>query len=109
MVDIEESLRRAAENTTVIQDLDEVLDWADNESRVGSASVNVPFPCPLELHATYGSDEIKAALGRATFDSAGVTGVGWLQIPNIKTFVSLVTFQKSENEFSPSKMYQDYP
>ena len=48
-------------------------------------------------------------LGGASFESAGVTGVGRLHFPQIKTVVSLVTFQKTEKEFSPSTMYQDYP
>jgi superfamily II DNA or RNA helicase len=109
MANIEESYRRAAQNPSLLRDLEEVLAWADEESRVGSASLNLPFPCSLELHATYGSDEIKAALGGASFESAGVTGVGRLHFPQIKTVVSLVTFQKTEKEFSPSTMYQDYP
>ena len=109
MANIEESFRRIVPNKSVLRDLDEVLVWADEESHVGSASVELPFPCALELHATYGSDEIKAALGGATFESAGVTGVGRLPFPKIKTFASLITFQKTEKEFSPSTMYQDYP
>jgi superfamily II DNA or RNA helicase len=109
MTRIEESYHRAAQNPSLLRDLEEVLAWADEESRVGSASLNLPFPCSLELHATYGSDEIKAALGGASFESAGVTGVGRLHFPQIKTVVSLVTFQKTEKEFSPSTMYQDYP
>jgi superfamily II DNA or RNA helicase len=109
MTSIEESFRRAVQNPTLLRDLEEVLAWADDESRVGSTPLNLPFPCSLELHATYGSDEIKAALGGASFDSAGITGVGRLHFPQIKTVVSLVTFQKTEKEFSPSTMYQDYP
>ena len=109
MANIQESYRRAAQNPSVLSDLEEVLAWADEESRVGGASLSLPFPCSLELHATYGSDEIKAALGGASFDSAGITGVGRLHFPQIKTVVSLVTFQKTEKEFSPSTMYQDYP
>ncbi len=109
IANIEESFQRAARNPSVLRDLEEVLEWSADESCVGSKPLDLPFPCPLELHATYGSDEIKAALGGATFETAGVTGVGWLHFPNIKTIVSLVTFQKTEKEFSPSTMYQDYP
>jgi superfamily II DNA or RNA helicase/HKD family nuclease len=109
MESIEESYRRAAQNPSLLRDLEEVLAWADEASRIGVASMNLPFPCSLELHATYGSDEIKAALGGASFESAGVTGVGHLHIPGIKVVVSLVTFQKTEKEFSPSTMYHDYP
>lgn len=106
---IEESFRRASRNPSVLRDLEEVLAWSDEESRIVGTSLSLPFPCALELHAKYGSDEIKAALGGASFESAGVTGVGHLHFPQIKTIVSLVTFQKTEKEFSPSTMYQDYP
>ena len=109
MKSLEESFQQAAKNPTVLNDLDEVLAWSDEESRIGVASLNLPFPCSLELHATYGNDEIKAALGGATFESAGSTGVGWLHFRPIQTIVALVTFQKTEKEFSPSTMYQDYP
>jgi superfamily II DNA or RNA helicase/HKD family nuclease len=109
MASINESYERATENPSVLCDLEEVLDWADEESRVGSTPVTLPFPCSLELHATYGSDEIKAALGGASFESAWVTGVGHLHFSKINTFAALVTFQKTEKEFSPSTMYQDYP
>jgi hypothetical protein len=109
MASLDESFQRAAQNPTVLNDLEEVLAWSDEESRIGAAALNLPFPCSLELHATYGSDEIKASLGGASFESAGVTGVGRLHFPEIKTVVSLVTFQKTEKEFSPTTMYQDYP
>lgn len=106
---MEQSFLRAAKNPTVLNDLEEVLAWSDEESRIGVASLNLPFPCALELHATYGSDEIKVALGKATFESAGEAGAGVLHCPNIRTIVAFVTFQKTEKEFSPSTMYQDYP
>jgi superfamily II DNA or RNA helicase len=109
MTSIEKSYHRAAQNPSLLRDLDEVLAWADEESRVGSASLNLPFPCTLELHATYGSDEIKAVLGGASFESAGIPGVGVHDFPQIKTVGALVTFQRTEKEFSPTTMYQNFP
>jgi len=109
MASIEESFHRAARNPSVLRDLDEVLAWAAEESRITSTAMNLPFPCSLELHATYGSDEIKAAIGKASFYSAGETGSGVIRCPAIKAIVALVTFQKTEKQFSPSTMYQDYP
>jgi len=106
---MEESFSRLARNPSVLRDLDEVLRWADDETRVNSEPLNLPFDCALELHAQYGSDEIKSALGGATFQTAGVTGVGRLHFPTIRTNAALVTFQKTEKEFSPSTMYKDYP
>jgi len=109
MTRIEESYHRAAQNPSLLRDLEEVLAWADEESRVGSASLNLPFPCSLELHATYGNDEIKAALAKATFETSGEAGTGVLHCKEIKVLLALVTFQKTEKEFSPSTMYRDYP
>src|SRR5437667_417879 len=63
----------------------------------------------LELHAQYSNNDIKAALGIATFQTAGQTGVGLLHSPERKIYAVLVTFQKTEREFSPSTMYADYP
>ena len=61
--DLNEAFRRLTRNPTVLRDWEEILAWADDESRVGSTPVALPFPCSLELHAAYGGDEIKAALG----------------------------------------------
>ena len=58
----------------------------------------------------YGSDDIKAALGKATLLTAGERGVGVLHFPPpLKAYALLVTFQKTEREFSPTTMYADYP
>jgi hypothetical protein len=35
--------------------------------------------------------------------------VGVLHFPALKAYVLLVTYQKTEREFSPSTMYADYP
>jgi superfamily II DNA or RNA helicase len=106
---LEESFGRLARNPSVLRDLEEVLAWADDESRVGITPLALPFRSDLELHATYGNDEIKAFLGGASLESAGVTGVGRLHFPAIKTIAALITFQKTEKDFSPSTMFKDYP
>jgi superfamily II DNA or RNA helicase/HKD family nuclease len=106
---LQESFDRLSRNPGFLDDLVQVLDWADSESRVGGQSVDLPFPCPLELHAQYSATDIKAALGMATFDKPGMTGVGLLDCPELKAYIVLITFQKTEREFSPSTMYADYP
>jgi superfamily II DNA or RNA helicase len=106
---VRDSLSRIAQNPDVLADAAEVLDWAAEETRVPSTSVTLPFPCPLELHARYGSLDISAALGLTTLDRAGQTGVGVLHAPALRAYAMLITFQKTEQEFSPSTMYADYP
>lgn len=89
--------------------MEEVLEWAEEETRISGILSELPFPCTLELHARYGNSDIKAALGMATIESAGPVGVGVLHFSKIKTYALLITFQKTEREFSPSTMYADYP
>jgi hypothetical protein len=104
-----ESFEKFARNHSVMSDFSEVLMWAVEESRIGGEAPQLPFDCPLELHAKYGSNEIKASLGKATLQGAGERGVGVLHFTALRAYVLLVTFQKTEREFSPSTMYADYP
>jgi hypothetical protein len=63
----------------------------------------------LELHARYSSNDPKAYLGVANLLSAGIAGVGLLHCATLKAYALLITFQKTEREFSPTTMYTDYP
>ncbi len=47
--------------------------------------------------------------GASSLGSAGQRGVGVLHFPTLKAYALLVTYQKTEREFSPSTMYADYP
>ena len=105
----EEALQRLAANPTICADLDEILAWSQDTSTVSGKPLTLPYACPLELHAWYSIREIQAAFGRADLQSTGQTGVGVLHFADWKTYALLVTFQKSEKEFSPSTMYADYP
>jgi hypothetical protein len=71
-------------------------------------SVQVPFPCPLELHGAYTRDEILAGLGYWTFDSQPEMREGVRHLPNLKADVFLFTLHKSERDYSPTTMYDDY-
>jgi hypothetical protein len=48
-------------------------------------------------------------LGQATLETAGQTGVGVLHFPTVRAYALLITYQKTERDFSPSTMYADYP
>lgn len=87
----------------------EILAWAKEETAAGGIKPKLPFVCPLELHAHYGIKEIQVVFGSATIATAGQRGVGVLHFPDKKVYALLITFQKTEKEFSPSTMYADYP
>ena len=106
---IEESFVRLAKNPIILSDLDEILSWSQEATRVAGKQVLLPFHCSFELHAQYGIKDIQAVLGKANLETAGQVGVGVLHFPEIKAYVLLITFQKTDRDFSPSTMYADYP
>ena len=63
------------------------------------------FPCPIDLHCTYSRDQLLVALD---FMRPGTVreGVKWL--PEKKLDVLFVTLNKSDKDYSPTTMYQDY-
>ena len=106
---LDDAFRRLANNPSILADLDEILAWSEDGTQVSGQIPELPFACPLELHAGYGGKEIQAVFGKANLNTAGQTGVGVFHFAEFKTYVLLVTFQKTEKEFSPSTMYADYP
>jgi len=106
---LEESLGKWHSNQTARHDLLEVASWRRSQREFPTAKISLSFPCALQLHAAYGSAEIKAALGLATLEKSGPTGVGVLHAENHKCYIHLVTFRKSDEDFSPTTQYRDYP
>lgn len=106
---LEDAFSRLARNPSILADLDEIFAWSQDITEVSGLIPQLPFACPLELHAHYGGKEIQAVFGRANLETAGQTGVGLFHFADVKTYALLVTFQKTEKEFSPSTMYADYP
>ncbi len=103
------SLQQVARNRSFINDLSEVLDWAEDSTRIAGLIPQLPFGCELELHARYGNVDIQSYLGKTSFTLHAQRGVGVIHIPELKAYALLITFQKTEREFSPSTMYADYP
>jgi superfamily II DNA or RNA helicase len=95
---LDESFQRLSRNPSIIADLDEILAWSEDTTQVSGIVPELPFPCLLELHAKYGGTDILANLGRANLQTAGQRGVGVLHFSDIKAYVLLVTFQKTEQQ-----------
>jgi len=102
------SLQRLRANPSVLADVIEIAEWRRRRPDALVRTVTLPFPCSLQLHAAYGSAEIKAALGLAGIDEPGPTGVGVLRARSLKAYIHLVTFNK-EKGYSPTTRYRDYP
>lgn len=104
-----ESFKKWLSNHTAVNDLAEIVAWRRSQTEFPIQPISLPYQCSLQLHAAYGSAEIKAAFGLATLQASGPTGVGVWNAEEVKTYIHLVTFRKSEKDFSPTTQYRDYP
>lgn len=104
-----QSLERWRLNDSVAQDAAEIARWRQSVNQHRIRELDLPFQCPLKLHAAYGSADINAALGLASIEKAGQSGTGVIYPKDEKVFIHLITFRKDEKDFSPTTLYKDYP
>ena len=100
-----DGLRLVRENTILCTELRALLTYNYNRIDFIDEPVDLGFDCPLDLHCTYTRDQILLALD---FDKPSTVreGVKWLPEKNIDIF--FITLNKSEKDYSPTTMYNDY-
>ena len=67
--------------------------------------VELGFDCPLDLHCTYTRDQLLVAMDFMKPTSVR-EGVKWL--PDKQADIFMVTLNKSDKDYSPTTMYNDY-
>ena len=67
--------------------------------------IDFGFDCPIDLHCTYSRDQLLVAMDFMK-PSTVREGVKWL--PDKKIDVLFVTLNKSDKDYSPTTMYNDY-
>jgi len=103
------SFQKWLKNRSSAEDLREIITWRRKKQSWPCRPLNLPFQCPLRLHAAYGLREITAAFGLANLTTSGPAGSGAIHLEDRRIYLHLVTFRKEERDFSPTTRYQDYP
>ncbi len=100
-----DGVRAVRRNPILCGELVALLSYQYNRIDFIDEPVDVGFDCPLDLHCTYTRDQILTALD--FLKPATVReGVKWLSERNLDVF--FVTLNKSDKDYSPTTMYQDY-
>jgi superfamily II DNA or RNA helicase len=103
-----ESLERLDSNPTLRDEFRDLLAYRLSCVDSVTSPIDLPFACPLTLHASYTRDEVLAALGRLTRINQPDFREGVLHLPVIRADAFFVTLHKTEKDYSPTTMYQDY-
>ena len=99
------NLQALSSSPTLIGELISLLQYQYERIDFIDEPVNLGFDCPLDLHCTYTRDQLLVAMD--FMKPATVReGVKWL--PEKQLDVFFVTLNKSDKDYSPTTMYNDY-
>ena len=99
------NLYALSDSTTLINELICLLQYQYEKIDFIDEPVDLGFDCPLDLHCTYTRDQLLVAMD--FMKPATVReGVKWL--PEKQLDVFFVTLNKSDKDYSPTTMYNDY-
>lgn len=105
---IEESIKLIGKNIVLTKEILEVLEILIEKIDFIEKEILLDYSQPLKIHSRYTREQILAAFGDSIFlkKSSNREGVVNLEIKN--TELLLVTLEKTEKNYSPTTMYNDY-
>lgn len=106
---MEESILAIGKNKIIVSEIIEVIEIIIDRIDFLEHDIKLPYTQPLKLHSRYTRDQILAAFEINTFEKlGGAFGLGVVSVPNKNTEILFVTLKKSEKEYSPTTLYQDF-
>jgi hypothetical protein len=105
---LEESIRAIGKNKILVAEIIEVLEILIDKVDFKEIEIELPYNQPLKLHARYTRDQVLVAFGLSTFDKKSSNREGAAENKKLKTEILFINLIKSEENFSPTTMYDDY-
>ncbi len=103
--DVLSNLYDLSDSPIMLDELQKLLQWRyDNIDFIDTPN-ELPYVCPLDVHCTYSRDQLLCALG---FNAFSTVREGVKYLDNKKTDVFFITLNKSDKDYSPTTMYNDY-
>lgn len=106
--DVKESIASLRKNTIMLQELQEFTQHQIEKIEFVEKEIDLGFPFPLKLHSRYNREEILAAIGKSTFSKKSSNREGSAFNKKLNVEALFVTLKKTEKEYSPTTMYEDY-
>ena len=104
--EVDANLQNLTDSPSLRSEICELLEHNYNRIDFVDEPLNFGFACPIDLHCQYSMRQIMGALDYYNFGAMQGLGVKYLPEKNVDLF--FITLNKSENEYSPTTMYNDY-
>ncbi|MCR5769702.1 MAG: DUF3427 domain-containing protein [Butyrivibrio sp.] len=103
--EVKQNLSDLCDSKNMLGELLEILNYNLEKIDIVGSEIDLGFDCPLELHCTYTRDQILVAMD---FMKPGTVreGTKWLEDKKLDVF--FITLNKSDKDYSPTTMYNDY-
>lgn len=105
---IEASIQAIGNNKVLVDEIIEVLEILTDNVNFIEIDIDLPYKQPLKVHARYTRDQILAAFGLSTFERKSPSREGVAENTAFNTELLFINLIKSEENFSPTTMYDDY-
>ena len=102
---VRERLHGLSKSPVMLGELMELMKYRQNIIDFIDQPADLPYDCPLDVHCSYTRDQLLLALDFMKPRTLR-EGVKWLS--DKQTDVLLITLNKSDREYSPTTMYNDY-
>ncbi len=105
---LESSIRAVGQNKVMVDEIIEVLEFLLDRIESKEMDIELPYQQPLKVHARYTRDQILAGIGLSTFARKSPSREGVALNSALNTEILFINLIKSEENFSPTTMYDDY-
>ena len=105
---VKDSINSLKKNKIMLEDLQEYIEHQIEQIEFVEKDIHLGFPFPLKLHSRYNREEILAAIGMSTFSKKSSNREGSAIQKSLNVEALFVTLKKTEKEYSPTTMYEDY-
>lgn len=93
------------QNPVLLAEIKELLTWNYHHIKIVDHEIPEIENCPLDIYCTYSRDQLLVGLGN---DKPRDCREGVKYLENINTDVLLVTLNKSDRDYTPTTLYEDY-
>lgn len=108
VISLEDSIKLIGKNRVLIDEIIEVLEILIDKIDFIEKDIKMEYSQPLKVHSRYTREQILAAFGDSTFFKKSSNREGVVNLEDKKTELLLVTLEKTEKNYSPTTMYNDY-
>ncbi|AQS93629.1 restriction endonuclease subunit R [Polaribacter sp. BM10] len=105
---LEESIKTIGLNKILIEEIKEVLELLIENIDFKELPIQLPYEQPLKLHSRYTRDQILSAFKFSSFNKKSSNREGTALNKDLNTEILFINLIKSEENFSPTTMYDDY-